>query len=297
MNTRPSDYFSIKRAFNRAAQAYSTHAVIQHEIGRRLIESLRCFNLHPKKVLDIGTGDGLISQQLQQAFETADLYSIDLAEAMIQGARKIARAPTPPPIYFCVANAESLPFHNQSMDFVFSNFTLQWCLDLQSVLSEALRVLNNESPFAFSIPGPDTLQELKIAFQSADPDYQHVNDFIDMHNIGDALIQTGFADPVIHMEKITLTYSSVRALLKDIQHIGAHTILGPHRKTLLGKEKLQKLYQSYEPFKTPEGRYPATYEVIYAHAFKPKVKKMAKYPENREFTVPVSTLLQKHQKT
>ncbi|NWG88179.1 MAG: hypothetical protein HXY26_11860 [Hydrogenophilaceae bacterium] len=93
-----------------------------------------------------------------------------------------------------------------------------------------------------------------------------MNRFIDMHDVGDALVQAGFANPVMEMERITLTYDDLRGVLADIKGIGGHTVLEGRAPGLMGKGAWRALAQAYEPFRQ-QGRLPATYEVVYGHAW------------------------------
>jgi len=130
------------------------------------------------------------------------------------------------------------------------------------------RVLAPGGLLMFSTFGPDTLKELRDAFRSVDR-YTHVHRFIDMHDVGDALIACGFADPVMDMEILTLTYADVRELMRDLKAIGAHNVTRGRPATLTGKSQLAKVAQNYEAARR-DGRLPATFEVIYGHAWKPQ---------------------------
>ena len=120
----------------------------------------------------------------------------------------------------------------------------------------------------FSSFGPDTLKELRAAFQGADG-HTHVGRFIDMHDVGDALIAQGFADPVMDMEQVTLTYATVRDLMRDLKSIGARNLTRGRPMTLSGKSLMAKVAQAYEAFRE-DGKLPATFEVVYGHAWKPR---------------------------
>lgn len=119
----------------------------------------------------------------------------------------------------------------------------------------------------FSTFGPDTLMELRESFRSLGQG-THVNPFIDMHDLGDALLRHGFSEPVMDMEKITLTYGNVRSILQDLKSIGAHTMINRQRHGLLGKAAWSRLQENYEAYRTKDGTLPTTYEIIYGHAWK-----------------------------
>ena len=141
---------------------------------------------------------------------------------------------------------------------------MQWCDDLNQLFCEIHRVLKNDGLFLFSTFGPDTLKELKKSWSVVD-DQTHVNTFTDMHDIGDQLLTNGFLSPVMEMEKITLTYQTVTDLLRDLKAIGAQSV-GQRSKSLTGKDKFQLMVKMYESYRA-DGKLPATYEVIYGHAW------------------------------
>jgi malonyl-CoA O-methyltransferase len=151
---------------------------------------------------------------------------------------------------------------------VWSNVVLQWIREPLRAFTEALRVLEPGGLFMFSTFGPDTLKELREAYQGIDP-YAHVNRFVDMHDLGDMLLHAGFADPVMDMEHITVTYADVRALMRDLKAIGAHTVTGNRRSGMSGRAVLQAVERRYETWRH-DGRLPATFEVVYGQAWKPE---------------------------
>ncbi len=166
---------------------------------------------------------------------------------------------------FICADAEQLPLSAQSVDLIFSNLAMQWC-DIEAVFAECQRILKPGGLFLFSTFGPDTLVELRQSWKQVDTQ-QHVNTFIDMHDIGDALIRQGFSDPVIDMEMFTLTYSTVKALLQDLKAIGANAVVGDNKVAgLLGKKKWQALLDAYEQYRQGQVL-PASYEVLFGHAW------------------------------
>jgi malonyl-CoA O-methyltransferase len=94
----------------------------------------------------------------------------------------------------------------------------------------------------------------------------HVNDFIDMHDIGDALLRAGLSDPVMDVDNITLTYSDVYQLMRELKALGAHNVANARRHSLTGKARLKNMVLAYEDFRV-DSLLPATYEVVYGHAW------------------------------
>lgn len=274
-----ADYYSrIKESFNASASNYNKNAVLQHEVGKRLVEQLEYFTLNPNIVLDLGMGTGHVTYQLAEKYPNSFFIGLDFSEAMLKIAKNNDHAFSK--LNPICADINKLPIDNNSVDLIFSNFTLQWADNLPKLFKECYRILKNDGLFIFALPGPDTLYELREAFQTVDPDYDHVNNFIDMHNIGDMLVHNNFAHPVIDNDHFTLTYRNVISILKDLKSIGANVKLSHnYRRSLFGKSKFQALHNAYEKFKQSDNKYPLTYEVIYAHAFKLAKPVRAKHPE------------------
>ena len=135
---------------------------------------------------------------------------------------------------------------------------------------ELHRVLQIDGLLMFSTFGPDTLKELRVAFAGVDG-YNHVNRFADMHDIGDMLVAAGFADPVMEMETLTLTYDDVKAVMQDLRDIGAHNATAGRASGMLGKTKWARIVQNYETLRR-DGKLPATFEIVYGHAWKAQPK-------------------------
>jgi malonyl-CoA O-methyltransferase len=165
------------------------------------------------------------------------------------------------------ADAQALPLADASVDLVYSNLCLQWCDDPGLVLAEFARVLRPDGFLLFTSFGPSTLYELRDAFAATDAS-PHVSRFIDMHDIGDGLLTTGFRDPVLEREDFTLTYADALTLMRELRAIGATNADAKRQRTLTGKAHLQRVVAAYETFRR-DGVLPATYEVVYAQAFAP----------------------------
>ena len=95
-----------------------------------------------------------------------------------------------------------------------------------------------------------------------------MNRFIDRHEIGDMRVAAGSADPVMDMEHVTLTYDTVRTLMRDLKAIGAHNATRGRPQGLSGKTLLRSVERNYEAQRR-DGKLPATFEVVYGHAWKP----------------------------
>ena len=120
-------------------------------------------------------------------------------------------------------------------------------------------------------------------------DLPHVNDYPDMHDIGDELQTAGFRDSVMDTERLTLEYPDVMSLMRELKGIGAHNVASQRSHGLTGKSRLQSMLQAYEPFRR-ENRYPASYEIIYGTAFAPAEGQPVKTAEGDIATFSIEAL-------
>lgn len=257
----------IKQSFNKAAQSYDAAAHVQKEAAELLFERLAFFNIEPTCILDMGAGTGFITQQLADHFSGAHVIASDIAINMLNVIKQYQKAN----LSCSCADANKLPFADDSVDVIFSNLMLQWCDDLPTVFREWQRVLKPKGLLLFTSFGPDTLHELRASWASVN-DKVHVNTFKDMHDLGDILLQQGFVDPVMDMELMQLAYDDVCALLKDLKAIGSIN-LNDTKHSLTGRGELAKLKSTYEKFRDDEHGLPATYEVIFGHAWGSETKR------------------------
>lgn len=262
------DRREIRSAFERASETYDVAAVLQREIADRLNERLDFIRLAPARVLDAGCGTGYSLPSLARRYRQATIIGMDMATGMLRHARRrggwLARLGSRR--RYLAGDFAQLPFADASLDLVFSSLALQWCRP-EDVFAECRRVLRPGGLLIFSTFGPDTLKELRQAWSAVDGG-AHVHGFIDMHDLGDQLVHAGFAEPVLDVERLTLTYETVRALLLDLKHLGAHNALATRHRGLTGKRRFSAFTAAYEQWRR-DGRLPATYEVVYGQAWVP----------------------------
>ena len=262
-----SEKHRIQKHFNAKAICYESSAVLQRSVCDELLQRLDFTSLNPSVVLDVGCGTGWGTQGLLKKYKKAKVLSLDLSPEMLKQTRCKGgwlRKPT-----LICADAEEIPLQDESVDLVFSSLMLQWC-DYKKVFAEFKRILKPDGLLMFSTFGPDTLKELKQSWATVD-EHAHVNDFTDMHDLGDELIQAGLAEPVMDMDLLTLTYKEVVSVMTDLKAIGANTILKNKNKVseqgLVTPGKLKRVIAHYEQYRK-EGVVPASYEVVYGHAWK-----------------------------
>ncbi len=280
---RQDSYFldkaRVRAAFHRAAASYDAAAIVQKLVREEMTSRLDLVKIAPNTILDAGCGTGRGSYLLDKRFGSAKVISLDLAVGMLQQTRltqpwlqRVLRSTTP--TLLC-ADIEKLPLADASVGMVWSNLALQWCNDLDTAFAEFYRVMRPESLLMFSTFGPDTLKELRASSQNS---HTHVSRFVDMHDIGDALVRAGFSAPVLDVEHYTLTYDDVKGMMRDLKSIGAHNATDGRARGLMGKGFLQSLAQNYERFRQ-NGKLPATFEVVFGHAWKPENTRLSRQGE------------------
>ena len=290
MSLTPLDKPAMKRSFERAASSYDEHAVLQREVESRLLERIEFQRLEPRMILDLGSGSGTASHLLAGRFPAADVVSLDWAPAMLReaGKREGSEVSIDRRLSRVCADMHYLPLAARSVDLVFSNLALQWSYDLPAIIQEFRRTMKADAMLVFSCYGPDTLYELKQAWQAVD-DLPHVNEQPDMHNIGDELLAAGYREPVMDAERLTLSYIDVFSLMRDLKGIGSHNVASARSRGLTGKRQLDTMLQAYEQFRR-DGRYPASFEVIYGTAFAPSDGQPMKTPDGDIATFSVDAL-------
>ena len=254
---------NVQRAFDQASSHYDQFTQLQRDIGDELIDRLRLFKVQPQRILDVGAGTGRLSGVMMDLYPKAQVTALDLAPGMLKQAaahdrwrRKLGR--------LC-GDAECLPVADASVDLVFSNLAIQWCQDLDAVFAEFKRVLRPGGMLLFSSFGPSTLHELRESWAQVDNDV-HVNRFVDLHEVGDAMLNAGLPDPVVDVDRLCLHYPDVYDLMRGLKGMGAHNVNQGRAHGLTPPRKLKQMLQAYEAYREQE-RLPATFEVVYGHAW------------------------------
>jgi malonyl-CoA O-methyltransferase len=280
------DRARVRRNFGRAAASYEQHDVLQREVQADLLGRLDFYLPAPERVLDVGAGTGRGTALLKKRYPKAQVIAIDLAQPMLHAARKHMALLRP--FQRVCAEATALPLPDRSVDVLHSNLCFQWIDDLPSLFGECVRVLKPGGLLAFSSFGPDTLKELRAAWASVD-EHSHVSRFLDMHDVGDAMINAGLRDPVLDVARYTLTYSEPRALLKELKGLGATHADRARERHLTGKSHYRAMLAAYEAMRV-DGRIPATWEVVTAHAWGPPPGQARRTPEGEIATFSLSSL-------
>lgn len=264
------DTAAVRRRFAKIAAHYAQTDFLVREIDRRMQERLDYVRIAPGCILDLGASQGGSLPGLMQRYPDARLLAVDAVPAMLAPLRPAPtgwrrwlarpRAGAQP----IAADAVNLPLAARSTALIWSNLLLHWLDDPLPALREAYRVLEVGGLLMFSTFGPDTLKELRAVFADG---YAHTQRFVDMHDYGDMLVECGFADPVMDMEVLTLTYDDFGSLLRELRTAGGGCAMTDRRPGLMGRGVLARAEAAYEALRQA-GKLPATFEVIYGHAWK-----------------------------
>lgn len=262
----------VARSFGKAAVSYDEVAILQRNTADEILERLDLVKINPQQILDLGTGTGRNLSLLQRRYPAAEQVAVDIAPAMLKQAKHRHRhdqglrrwLPGQKTPLFIAGDAEQLPLADNSMDLVYANLALQWC-ELTPAFREIQRVLRPGGLLMFSTLGPDTLQELRQSWAVVD-NYPHINVFLDMHDVAEAMFSAGLSEPVLDSDRHTLLYPDLVSMMRDLQQLGARNVNQGRRRGLTGKNTLNKVKAASEQFRV-NGQLPATYEVIYGHAW------------------------------
>ena len=264
LNIPRLDKSSIIKFANRAAKSYDNAAILHEEVLNRLLERLQYIRHQPETIIDVGSGTGRGLRGLHKTYPRARIYATDIAHEMLLQARGRFRFMSRKRLV--TADMERMPFADQSFDLVFSSLAMAWSNDVGAMLKELARVSRRGALLMFSTFGPGTLSELVETWRTLDS-HPHVHPFVDMHDVGDAMVAAGFAQPVVDAETIRLEYPAFRPLLDDLRDTGASNADVSRRRGLMTPAQLRRLESGYRQHGIEGGKFVASYEIVYGHAW------------------------------
>lgn len=253
----------VRRRFERAAASFDDADFVHTVTREALLARLQPLVVEAGTVLDLGCATCSTSQALSKRFGRAHIISVDLAHNMLQRGRKkrawFSRSS------FVQATAAALPFSAQSIDVVFANLLLPWVDDPNQVFSEIARVLRKGGVFAFATLGPDSLLEIRRAWAQVD-DRAHVNHFLDMHDLGDGLVNAGLADPVLDVDRLSVSYDSTQKLFADLTAMGGRNALRQRNRALVGKQHFRHMTEELQR-SGADGKITLDLELVFGHCW------------------------------
>lgn len=271
------DPVALRRQLRRLAAAPEA-PWLHAEIGRRMLERLGFIKLQPARVLNWSAFLGASGEGLRQTYAQAQIRSVEPVEALRQ--RSLAEARASRGWLAALRRSEpaapQLPdeLEPEAADLLWANMYLHLSPDPQALLARWQRALAVDGFVMFSCLGPDSLRELRelhctMGWGEAGPEW------IDMHDIGDMLVEAGFADPVMDQERIALTWRDAQRMLHDLYALGGN--LAPHRFAGLRTAGWRAHHlQALERLRGDDGLLRLSLELVYGHAFKPPARAAVK---------------------
>ncbi|WVH09409.1 MAG: Malonyl-[acyl-carrier protein] O-methyltransferase [Fluviibacter phosphoraccumulans EoVTN8] len=276
----------IRRAFDRAATGFGGSDFLYREMARRMGERLEMLRIEPRQILDAGCGLGADRPLLSHRYPEAQWLGVDSSQAMLMAGRRADLAASG---FFrrllnqgrgaqsmrVGADLNALPIAPQSIDFIWSNAALHWLDDVPETFQEFNRVLRVGGLLMFSLFGPDTLKELSQATQmvASAMRIDRTQSFVDMHDVGDMLVNSSFSDPVMDMETLTLTYTDPWQALRELKKMGSSVATYFVPSGLTHKHFWDRVIAHWP--RNSDGRYTLTFELVQGHAWKMAPKRHA----------------------
>lgn len=252
---------AARRAFERAGPGFDTAGVVHEEARQRLLERLAYVRLDPDLIVDLGCATGAAAGPLAAAYPRARIAGIDASAGMLHAARR-RRADSP--LNWLQADAERLPLPDRKAGLVFANMLLPWCRP-EPLFGEVARILEPSGLFLFSTLGPDSLEQLRRAWTAVD-DAVHVHAFMDMHDLGDLAVRAGLEEPVLAVERLSLSYASVADCVRDLRACGGINVAAGRRRSLTGPRRWESFEQALLAQRR-QGRFAVTIELVLGHAW------------------------------
>lgn len=259
----------VQRRFDRAAAVFNDGDFIHRHAARGLYDRMSPMLVGVRTILDAGSATGAATRELLKLHRGSQVIRLDHSFNMLKHARKrhsgLAWFSRDSGVSEVQADAVLLPLRTGSIDLVFANMLMPWIADLAAFFAEVGRVLRKDGLFVFSSLGPDSLLELRRAWRAVD-DGEHVNAFIDMHDVGDALLHAGLREPVLDTDYLTLKYRNAEGLIADLNRAGARNCLARRKMSLTGRGRFSEMETALNS-SIKDGELPIRLELVFGHAW------------------------------
>lgn len=273
-----------RRAFDAASGTFANASVV-HDLARgRLLDRLELVRIDPALAVDLGSATGAGARELAQRFPSATVVAIDPSLPMLRALQHDAAACSR--VVAVAGEAERMPFRSSSVGLVLANLVLPWSVP-RDFFGETARVLEPGGLLLFATLGPDSLAEVRRAWAAAD-DRIHVHAFFDMHDLGDAAVSAGLAEPVVDVERIALTYTDIASFVRDLRACAATNTAAGRRQGLTGKERWRR-FEAALLAQRSGSRFAITIELVFGQAWG-RVGGAPSRSAPREASIPVERL-------
>lgn len=260
------------QAYLRRAARMPTAPWLHGEIARRMAERLGIVKATPAVVIDWWSAQGGGASALRTQYPQARIEAVEPNEGLAQRSERNARRPwwslrrwTQPAMPLWTEGAAP---GDSRAELLWSNMMLHWSADPARLFAQWREAVAVDGFVMFSCFGPDTLRELRSLYRRLGwtvPGHA----FIDMHDLGDAMVHAGFADPVMDMEPLTLTWADASAALAELRTLGGNAASQRHPGLRTPRWRTRLLAELESALAGPDGRLRLSFEIIYGHAFRP----------------------------
>lgn len=255
----------VRRRADSAAAVFDSADFVHTVTRDGLFARLEPLLFEPVRILDLGCATGSASAGLRKSFGPTHIVSLDLSRDMLRHARRKRARFSRSRASFVQADAAQLPFEDQSFDLVFSNLLLPFTAWSDPIFAEVARVLQKGGVFAFATLGPDSLEEIRRAWRRIDTQV-HVNQFPDMHDVGDALLRAGLRDPVLDVDRLAVHYQDPARLFSDLGNVAARNTLQQRSRSLMGRQRFTRLREALTD-DSRDGKIRLDLEIVYGHCW------------------------------
>jgi len=222
-----------------------------------LLERLGAVKRDFALTIDLGSPLPLLADRLAALPNIGTVFRLDpLAEAVAADQRGV------------VADPESLPLREESVDLVVSSLFLQWVNDLPGLLAQTRRALRPDGLFFANFLGGESLYELRESLTAAEAELTggaspRIAPFTELRAAGALLQRAGFTLPVIDQDRLTVRYDNALALMRDLRAMGGANALVERSRRPLARGVFLRAAELYaERFSDPDGRVRASFDIV-----------------------------------
>ncbi|KGM30248.1 methyltransferase domain-containing protein [Inquilinus limosus] len=258
----------VRRRRDRAAPGLAGHGFLFEHVAAMLADRLLDVTRRFPVALDLGCHDGTMARALERSGRIDTLVQADLSPALARSAAANGR-----PTLAC--DEELLPFGAATLDLVLSNLSLHWVNDLPGALLQIRQALRPDGLFLAAMLGAGTLAELRTALVEAETELMggaspRLSPFADLRDAAGLLQRAGFALPVADAETVIVSYENAFRLIADLRGMG-ETNAGLNRNPAIPPRAFWPTVATRyaERFAEPDGRIPASFEVLFLAGWAP----------------------------